>query len=317
MTSAAWLDTTRLQWRVDRIEKGWAARSRPGIVFLKLRQATIRARIAGVRRSDQPTVVLVCDPPNVIEHFDALIELIAPHCRVVCFEPPGFGFSSPRPGFNFTFEEYVSCIDALLAVLHEGPYLLAFPCIWSHIALQIAARTPDRIEKLMLWQSPSWEQQVNWAKFVDPQRLLLRPVFGQAIMALAPSKIGRTWYQMACAKGRSAEFMPTLKTALRNGCFCCLGSVWQQWFGAAAAPPSVLVTQPTLVSWGLADRTHRHSDRLSIASQIQHVTWHHFNDAGHSPELEASEQYAQLLLTWLNQGKSGKNEPADRMIESP
>ncbi|MET5020835.1 alpha/beta hydrolase, partial [Burkholderia pseudomallei] len=79
-------------------------------------------RVAGTRASARPTIVLVCDPPSVVEHFDPLISHVAPHARIVCFEPPGFGFSVPNRHITFSVDDYRAAIEAMLADLNEGPY---------------------------------------------------------------------------------------------------------------------------------------------------------------------------------------------------
>ncbi|MDC0708310.1 alpha/beta hydrolase [Stigmatella sp. ncwal1] len=300
MINVTWIDSFRLRARAGGIKAGWAASTRPGVAFHELPQATLRVRTGGTRKAGEPTVVMVCDPPNVIEHFDAVFEMLSPHHRVVVFEPPGFGFSSPRASFRFTFDEYRASIEDLLRKLDEGPYVLAFTCVWAHIALQIAAKDPGQVAKLMLWQSPSWDQQVNWAREVDKKKLISRPVLGQLATAMKPEKIGLGWYRASLAKNRYSDFMPTLDQALKQGAFCCLGSLWQQWF-YGYTPPPVRVQQPTLVTWGLADRTHARSDKDSIGSHLTQAKWHTFQHAGHSPELEASQEYCELLRGWLKE----------------
>ncbi|MEA2663649.1 MAG: hypothetical protein QOI11_593, partial [Candidatus Eremiobacteraeota bacterium] len=263
-----------------------------------------RVRAAGERDPAALTVALVCDPPNVIEHFDALLALLAPHARVVCIEPPGFGFSLPEHGFGFGFADFAACFEHALDALGEGPYLLAFPCIWGHLALQVAARRPDLVHKLMLWQTARWDEQVRWARAADPERILLRPFVGQATMALRPEKIAVLWYRAALSKGRAGELVPTLHDALRRGAFCCLGSLWQQWFDGSAPVPApalapVRVAQPTLLAWGAADRSHRETDRFALAAHVPDDARRHvFESAGHSPELETSAPYAEVLLNW-------------------
>ncbi len=296
--NATWVDTLRLSGRKKAARPGSPAYSRPGVRFVATPQAAVRVRVAGARDPGAPTVVLVCDPPNVVEHFDALLALLAPHARVVCLEPPGFGFSVPNGRFGFGFEDYAACFAHVLEALDEGPYLLAFPCIWGHLALRLAARRPDLVHRLMLWQTAGWEQQVRWARAADPERMLLRPYVGQANMAFQPEKIAVLWYRAALGKGRAAELVPTLHAALRQGAFCCLGSVWQRWF-EGFAPEPVRVAQPTLLAWGAADRSHRETDRFGLAAHVpdgarQHV----FETAGHSPELETSAAYAEVLLDW-------------------
>ncbi len=296
--NAAWVDTLRLAGRTKLARPGSPAHSRPGVAFVATPAATVRVRAAGERDPAALTVVLVCDPPSVVEHFDALVALLAPHARVVCVEPPGFGFSLPSRGFGFGFGEFAAAFEQVLEALGEGPYLLAFPCIWGHLALQLAAERPDLIRKLMLWQSAGWEEQVRWARAADPERMLLRPYVGQANMAFQPEKIAVLWYRAALGKGRVAELVPTLHEALRQGAFCCLGSVWQRWF-AGFAPAPVVVAQPTLLAWGAADRSHRTTDRFGLTARLtQPARQHVFEQAGHSPELETSAAFAEVLLNW-------------------
>lgn len=294
-----WLDPLRLGPRAARIARGWAARSRPDIRFCDVPAATIRVRVAGTRASGRPTIVLVCDPPSVVEHFDPLISLVAPHARIVCFEPPGFGFSVPNRHFTFSFDDYRAAIEAMLADLNEGPYLLAFSCVWAHIALQIAAAQPALVGRLLLWQSPTWDEQVAWARHVDARNLLATPFVGQCACAFAARKIGAGWFRQAMAKDRYREFTPMLDTSFDHGAFCCLASLWQRFY--SGTPRAVQVTQPTLLTWGAADRTHRHSDKWSIARQVPHAIRHPgFEHAGHSPELEESSAFSQLLLSWVD-----------------
>lgn len=295
---AAWVDTLRLSGRTKLTRPGSPAYSRPGVRFIATPGAALRVRAAGARDPAAPTIVLVCDPPNVVEHFDALLALLAPHARVVCIEPPGFGFSLPKHGFGFGFADFAACFEQALEALDEGPYLLAFPCIWGHLALELAAKRPDLVHKLMLWQTARWDEQVRWARAADPKRMLLRPYVGQANMAFGPEKIAVLWYRAALGKGRTAELVPTLHDALRHGAFCCLGSVWQRWF-EGFAPAAVRVAQPTLLAWGAADRSHRETDRFALAASLPDGTRRHlFESAGHSPELETSAAYAEVLLNW-------------------
>src|SRR5207244_1817669 len=66
-------------------------RARPpsgdGVRFVELPQATLRVRVAG---TGPVALVIVPDPPNVIEHYDRLIALLAPHLRVVCWQTPAW-----------------------------------------------------------------------------------------------------------------------------------------------------------------------------------------------------------------------------------
>ena len=86
--NASRLDTCVAPWRHRALRRGPASRSRDGIRFVELPEATIRCRIVGERG---PTLLFCTDPPVVIELYDALIAELARDHRVVVFEPPAFG----------------------------------------------------------------------------------------------------------------------------------------------------------------------------------------------------------------------------------
>ena len=138
-------------------------RARPpsgdGVRFVELPQATLRVRVAG---TGPVALVIVPDPPNVIEHYDRLIALLAPHLRVVCCEAPGFGFSRPAPGFDFSPASQAASMAALLARLALGPYLLAFPCFAGLVAVQLAAEHPELVNGLVIVQTPAWSEALGW-----------------------------------------------------------------------------------------------------------------------------------------------------------
>jgi pimeloyl-ACP methyl ester carboxylesterase len=67
--------------------------------------------------SSNPCVVLSPDGPNVIEHYETLIRLLAPTWRVVCFDFPGFGHSLPSPRYTHSLDDGAGAVLAVLAAL--------------------------------------------------------------------------------------------------------------------------------------------------------------------------------------------------------
>ncbi len=88
---ASRLDREPVASLLVRPDWAWALGQRPGVARVELSRATLRVRSAsGVG----PPIVFLIDPPNTVEHYDALIQILAQHARVVCVELPGFGFST-------------------------------------------------------------------------------------------------------------------------------------------------------------------------------------------------------------------------------
>ena len=275
-------------------------RARPpsgdGVRFVELPQATLRVRVAG---TGPVALVIVPDPPNVIEHYDRLIALLAPHLRVVCCEAPGFGFSRPAPGFDFSPASQAASMAALLARLALGPYLLAFPCFAGLVAVQLAAEHPELVNGLVIVQTPAWSEALGWVRRIDRRGLLQTPWLGQLAMSFGKRRVARGWYRAALPPGADpAPFLAPALAAFERGGAYCLASAFQ---AACRTPAPRLgpVRQPALVVWGGADRTHRRTDKRSILEYVPRADWVDFAAAGHFPDLEQPERFRDELLHFL------------------
>ncbi len=290
------MDATRLDVARLRRRRSRAARRAdgpaPGTRRVELSRASVRTRIAG---SGRPTVVLAPDPPNVIEHYEELIDLLSSRFRVVCYELPGFGLSWPKGGFRFTLEDQVSAARELLGELALGPYVLALPCVAAYVGLRLAADPRAQVERVVAIQAPSWTQEVDWARRVDPRGLLRMPVVGQAMMALGQRRMARGWYRAALPKGYSDEpFLdPALESFDRGACFC-LGSAFQGLFRGQTTELEP-VEKPTLAVWGTADRTHRPSEPRSLLEHAPGAEVVELDGVAHFPDLERPERFSELL----------------------
>jgi pimeloyl-ACP methyl ester carboxylesterase len=270
--------------------------ARAGVAVVDLPRAAMRVRVAGRGRH---TVAILPDPPNVIEHYDRLIELLAPDVGVVCFEAPGFGFSTAKPDFDFTLDTMVGTIAALLARLELGPYVLVFPCFAGLAAVRLAAHHPELVSHLVLVQTPAWPEEIAWVRRVDARGWLQTPVVGQLLMSFGKRRVARGWYHAALPSGADpAPFLRPALDAFDAGAAYCLASTFQ----AAARQPEPrlgVLRQPALVVWGDADRTHRRTDKRSILAHVPHADWAQFDAAGHFPDLEQPERFRDELLNFL------------------
>ena len=275
-------------------------RARPpsgdGVRFVELPQATLRVRVAG---TGPVALVIVPDPPNVIEHYDRLIALLAPHLRVVCCEAPGFGFSRPAPGFDFSPASQAASMAALLARLALGPYLLAFPCFAGLVAAKLASDRPELVRGLCFVQTAAWSEELGWVRRIDRRGLMQTPWLGQLATSLGKRRVARAWYRAALPPGADpAPFLAPALAAFERGGAYCLASAFQ---AACRTPAPRLgpVRQPALVVWGGADRTHRRTDKRSILEYVPRADWVDFAAAGHFPDLEQPERFRDELRHFL------------------
>jgi pimeloyl-ACP methyl ester carboxylesterase len=99
--------------------------------------------------SDGPPVVLLHQTPRSVDEFAEVIPILAAENRVLAVDNPGYGCSDIPPR-QPTVEEYADTIVALLDHLDIQKAHLVGHHTGAILAVDIAARHPDRVAKLAL-----------------------------------------------------------------------------------------------------------------------------------------------------------------------
>ena len=284
---------------VDNLLTRSSARQRKGTTGEALPTSRIDTPVGIVRAYDsgsaKPCVVLVPDGPNVIEHYDVLIELLSHRLRVVCFEMPGFGFSFPKSSYRHSLDEGAQAVLGVLDNLGIKKATLAFSCGNGFYALRAAQLAPERITDLVLSQTPSLTAMHRWISRVIPWPLRI-PVVGQISAWLFRAKAAHTWYGTALPRTTPPKpFQKKALNALDGGACFCLASVVQ---GLAREKMDSLseVHTPCTMVWGAKDHSHKYTDPRSLHGLVPKAEIVHFEDCGHFPDIEQPERFAALLI---------------------
>ena len=180
-------------------------------------QVTVTEGSIRIRRSGpagaSPTLVLLCDPPNMVEHYDQTLRALDACTASIVMELPGFGFSSVRRGRALEFMATVEAVEAALQQLGNGPWVLYGPCICGFVACEIARRGRVPVTGLVLAQVPDVAGMRAWCDRMDPQHRLRRPGLGQWLGRLGATRLTRVWYRFSTAAETDHE--PLTATALR------------------------------------------------------------------------------------------------------
>lgn len=268
-----------------------AACAAPGTRLLDTRVGRVRVQDSG---GDKPVVLMTPDGPCVIEHLAELTAALSTDFRVVSFDQRGFGFSYPRFGYAHRLDQGADALFAVLDALHIPRATLALSCANGLYALAAARRAPERVERLVLAQTPSMDAMRRWTDRVIPRPLRV-PVLGQALVRARVRRTARGWFGIALPRGSDAGPMQAVgDQALRHGACFCLAGVVQ---GLAASDAALLegVTTPVTLAWGDADRSHRHTPPDALQSLVPHAIVHRFEGCGHFPNLEQPARFAALL----------------------
>ena len=281
---------------VDALLNIGRAKPPPGTHLLATSRGALRVRDTGGKG---PVVVMVPDGPNVIEHHAEVIDRLAPHARVICFDMPGFGWSRPRASYDHTVTQGAATVLAAMDALDVREASLLFSCANGFYAMAAARAAPTRIRRLLLCQTPGLASMPAWTARNVPKPLRT-PVVGQLLMRGVRRKLAHTWYGMSMPdKPQRAEFRATAQHALEHGaCFCLAGVV--QGLSRGTEAELAGVKQPTMLLWGDADRSHKHTRAESLLNLLPHAQIMHFPECGHFPDLEEPRRYAEIALANLD-----------------
>ncbi len=239
-----------------------------------------------------PRLLFASDGPNVLEHYDALLDALEGRADVVVYEPPGTGGSVPSRSFGFRLSDFV--LNAEEVLQRVGPRVLVFPCYTSFVAGALSRSGRADVLGVVLPQGPSWRQMRRWMERVDPKRILRTPIVGQTVLGLFPRRVARGWYAGSASPAAREALATTADLALsRGGCFD-LASLTQRFEKGADARDD-LGSVPSVVAWGDLDRSHGRPADVTFPEASSIV---HFATCGHSPELEAPQRFAEWLLAW-------------------
>jgi pimeloyl-ACP methyl ester carboxylesterase len=270
----------------------------PSVRVLDLPDAWVRALVVG----SGPTVVMVPDPPNTIEHHAALVERLRRTHRVVCFEIPGFGLSFPKRSMAATVRGQVAVFEQVFAALEVTGAVLAVSCLGAYVAAQFALDCPRLVDRLVLIQVPDVAQAVAWSRKADVAGLIATPVVGQVLCQCLQPLIIRQWYRSAMRPGRDpAQVRHYTGVALdvaRHGGGFCLASAYQTLQNWRDGPDWRGLSRPTLLVHGARDPTHAATRWERLPALIGDCHQAVFADSGHFPNLEEPDRFVALLRDW-------------------
>ncbi|MEK7486608.1 MAG: alpha/beta hydrolase [Planctomycetota bacterium] len=246
-----------------------------------------------------PVLLMIPDGPCVIEHYRELIEELRPRFRVVCFEIPGFGYSTPNRNFSLQVPIISDLVIELMNFLEIPRAALAFTCSNGFYALRTANQYPDRITHVILAQTPSFFSMRRWTERIIPKPLRI-PILGQTLMGLQCRKAALQWYKTALPR-QSLHLEPFSKMAtqaLENGAHFCLASLVQNL--AQTDTSSLVVTNtPVLAIYGDSDFSHLYTDFTSILEHAPSAKLVKFEKCGHLPDIEKPQKYTKQITDFI------------------
>ena len=265
-------------------------------------------RIGGPDPSEgAPVLLLVHGMAGSSATWQAAIDELSPHFRVVAPDLPGHG-RSDKPRGDYSLGAYASVLRDLLHQLDLGPATVVGQSLGGGITMQFAYQYPELCERLVLVGSGGLGEEVSgllraltlpgvdyvlppaFAPFIDNTVSSVTRMLGR--VGLRPSaELEQMWLayrSLGDAETRTA-FLHTLRSVVDH-----------RGQRVSALDKLYLAAQiPTLIVWGEQDRIipvqHAHDAHAAIPGSRLEI----FDDSGHFLHAEEPARFAALLRDFV------------------
>lgn len=278
--------------------------------MLRLTEAIVnrvRTSIREAGRADsEEAVVFLHGNPGFSADWEDLMERVAPFCRCIAPDMPGFGQSARPDDFDYTVPGYAAHIGALLAKLHVRKVHLVLHDFGGPFGLAWALSNPQALASLTL---------INTGVLPDYQwhylaRIWRAPVVGEVFNAMTTRFGFHTLLKHGNPRGLPKNFVDAMYDHFDAGTKRAVLKLYRatnnpgemaEKFGGAYRS----WTCPVLVVWGAHDPylPVGYAERQrEFFPKAQVVT---LDQSGHWPYADDPERVAAIVTPFLKQAVAG------------
>ena len=251
-------------------------------------------------KEGKETILIIPDGPNIIEHYFPLLDKLKKSFRVIIFDLPGFGFSTHNGTYDYSFQKTNQLILELLDLLQLPKVNLVFPCAGGFYGLSFTQVFPEKVNQLILIQTPSLGEMKKWTKRIVPS-YLKKPYFSQLLMPFVENTFADRWYDYALPKNIDrTPYKSIALQGIKNGGTYCLCSLTQGISSEMDKDFHIDSAIPMTLVYGTKDFTHKGTNFESILQYHPKADLIPFENCGHFPDLEQSDKFIQLLKEKIN-----------------
>ncbi|MBX9918790.1 MAG: SDR family NAD(P)-dependent oxidoreductase [Mycolicibacterium frederiksbergense] len=292
-----------------------------------MRLLTVDDRAVRVQTTGDPQnrpVLLLHGISRSLEDWSEQVQRLSQRFYVIAPDQPGFGFSARREG-PADLGALADGVAGTLAALGETrPCHVIGNSLGGAVAMQLLASHPDRVASLTLVNSAGFGAEVTpllrmlslpgLGRYAATHsttagaRLMERRIFADPALA-TPERVEHA-LRIAAQPGTGA-FLHELANQLGTA-----RGVRPQWreelLAAVAAHP-----RPTLLIWGDRDRILPAVHLGAARRQFPDAQVHLFAGAGHMPQIERPDEFADLVTAFVENGptRSAAVPPVTAKVE--
>ena len=276
--------------------------------MLKLPGESRDAVVGGVRvryieAGQGPPLVLVHGLTSSKVAWRENILPLAEHHHVYAVDLPGHG-DSDKSGVNYDSTSIVELMREFILGLGHQQVALAGISLGGGVSLLTALEYPEMVSKLVLCGSGALGREIAMVI-----RLAALPVVGEFLIG-GPLDNTRAMARKCFFDKRLAsdELVEELRrTNSLPGAYEATMTIIRKYISVWGVRPRYVVTDrlrsldiPTMLFWGANDEIIPVKHAHRAAQMIPDAELHVFEDCGHWPQMERTEEFNRLLLEFLS-----------------
>ena len=272
-----------------------------------------------VETGEGQPILLIPGAFSTYRHWNRVIPYLSKHYKLLCMDYLGAGDSDkPKSGFRYTIEEQADLIVKMMETLHIPQIDIVGVSYGGAIALNLAARYPERVGKIVSIEgngiNGNKHQKISYGPMGD---LLRFPVVGELPIGVirsgltdrfvAKTVMGKAWKDLNEVELK--EVMEIISQSNRTASRV-------SWYHISRTLKTSMdfteeaktVSTPILYFYGENSDYHEmaKSNSIFLKTHLPYVEVVSFDDGIHDLQLQKPEEMANLILEFL--AKPGANE---------
>jgi len=257
-------------------------------------------------------ILLIPGAFSTYRHWNRVIPYLSKHYKLLCMDYLGAGDSDkPKSGFRYTIEEQADLIVKMMEALHIPQMDILGVSYGGAIALNLAARYPERVGKIVSIEGNGINGSKHLKISYGPMEDLLRfPVVGEipigvirsglADRFVAKSVMGKGWNDFSEAEMK--EVMEIISQSNRTASRI-------SWYHISRTlktsrdftEEAKTISTPILYLYGKNSDYHEmaKSNAIFLKTHLTDVEVVSFEDGIHDVQLQKPEDVARLILEFL------------------
>jgi pimeloyl-ACP methyl ester carboxylesterase len=276
-----------INWAPDRpLESLMARWAPPPSIFVDVAGMKVHMRDEGVRDDPSP-IVLLHGTAASLHTWEGWVETLKARRRVIRFDLPGFGLTGPAPNGNYSIENYVRFVTAMLDKLGVQHCVLGGNSFGGYVAWATALALPDRVDKLILVDAGGYALAGSSPPLGF--RIAQLPGLNRIFETTLPRSLIES--SVRAVYGDPSKVTPELidryyELALREGNRRALAQRFAQARPGELAARIPELKLPTLILWGDRDQLIPLEAAARFHRDVSGSKMVMFDDLGHVPHEE-------------------------------